>query len=92
MKLDLSTTELECEQLHFPCNRIMNADHWETTLFEVAPTQFGTYMTFRRRVLDAFRDYQVPVIQLHRETPKEAVCVVFEKVNTGGGYRSQYSS
>ena len=84
VELDLSTTELECQQLHFPCNRIMNADHWETTLFEVAPTQFGTYMTFRRRVLNAFRDYQVPVIQLHRETPKEAVCVVFEKVNTGG--------
>ena len=28
--------------------------------------------------------YRVPVIALDRSTSKEAVCVVFEKVNTGG--------
>ena len=26
----------------------------------------------------------MPVIHLEKETPKEAVCTVFEKVNTGG--------
>ena len=31
-----------------------------------------------------FRSYQLPVIQLKKETSKEAVCIVFEKVNTGG--------
>ena len=82
--LDLSTTELECRHLHFPCNRIMVADDWETTLFREAPAQFGAYMEFRRQVLDAFRDYQIPVIELQKETSKEAVCLVFEKVNTGG--------
>ena len=35
-------------------------------------------------MLAAFRNYQIPVIQLQRETSKEAVCWVFEKVNTGG--------
>ena len=84
VKLDLSTTELECEHLHFPCNQIMNSDAWETTLYRVAPAQFGTYLEFRRQVLDAFRAYQIPVIQLQKETSKEAVCLVFEKVNTGG--------
>lgn len=84
MDLDLSTTELECEQLHFPCNQIMNADNWETTLHRVAPAQFGTYMEFRGQVLEAFRNYQIPVIELEKEISKEAVCLVFEKVNTGG--------
>src|ERR1019366_4160999 len=31
-----------------------------------------------------FKSYHVPVITLDRSTSKEAVCVVFEKVNTGG--------
>ena len=84
VELDLSTTELECQRLHFPCNQIMNSDDWETTLYRVAQAQFGTYLEFRRLVLEAFRAYQIPVIQLQKETSKEAVCLVFEKVNTGG--------
>ena len=84
VELDLSTTELECQHLHFPCNQIMGSDNWEMTLHRVASAQFGAYMKFRAQVLDAFRKYQIPVIQLQRETSKEAVCVVFEKVNTGG--------
>lgn len=82
--LDLSTREKECEQLYFPCDQTMNSDAWEETLHKVAPEHFQLYMDFRRSVLNAFREYQIPVIQLHKETPKEAVCVVFEKVNTGG--------
>lgn len=82
--LDLSTTELECRQLYFPCSQVMGSDDWEATLHRVAPDQFGTYMAFRGQVLAAFRSYQLPVIQLSKETSKEAVCLVFEKVNTGG--------
>jgi hypothetical protein len=82
--LDLSTTELECRQLYFPCNQIMSSDDWEATLHQVAPGDFGTYMAFRRQVLAPFRVYQLPVIQLKKETSKEAVCIVFERVNTGG--------
>jgi len=82
--LDLSTTEFECRQLHFPCNQVMSSDDWEATLHQVAPEQFGTYMAFRAQVLAPFRGYQLPVIQLKKETSKEAVCLVFEKVNTGG--------
>ena len=84
LELDLSTTELECQQLHFPCNHIMSSDDWEATLHRVAPEQFTTYMAFRSQVLAPFRTYQLPVIQLKKETSKEAVCLVFEKVNTGG--------
>ena len=64
--LDLSTTELECKHLHFPCNQIMNSDDWEDALYKAASDQFGAYMQFRRHVLEAFRTYQIPVIQLKK--------------------------
>jgi hypothetical protein len=82
--LDLSTTELECEQMCFPCNQILSSDAWEATLHQVAPQHFADYMAFRAQVLGPFRSYQLPVILLKKETSKEAVCLVFEKVNTGG--------
>jgi len=82
--LDLSTRELECQQLHFPCDQIMNSDDWEMTLHKVAPDSFSDYMRFREQIINAFRSYQLPIIELKKETSKEAVCLVFEKVNTGG--------
>jgi hypothetical protein len=82
--LDLSTHQLECENFYFPCNQILKSDAWEMELHRNCPEKFGRYMEFRERVLDAFRFYQVPVIVLDKSTSKEAVCLVFEKVNTGG--------
>ena len=35
-------------------------------------------------MLQHFKSYQVPVIALGHDTSHEAVCLVFEKVNTGG--------
>jgi hypothetical protein len=82
--IDLSSREKECRELHFPCDQILNSDEWEEALQEFAPEHFGVYMKFRRNVINAFRSYQLPVIELKKETSKEAVCLVFEKVNTGG--------
>ncbi|GGP26841.1 DUF262 domain-containing protein [Silvimonas amylolytica] len=84
LKLDLSSPEKEYQQLYFPCRQTLNSDTWEEGLQETCPEHFGTFMKFRKQVLQAFRNYQLPVIQLHRTTSKEAVCLVFEKVNTGG--------
>lgn len=84
IKLDLSTPQKEYEQLYFPCRQTLNSDAWEEGLQEARPEQFSLYMKFRKQVLQAFRSYQLPVIQLHKSTSKEAVCLVFEKVNTGG--------
>ena len=39
---------------------------------------------FESQVLQRFHQYRVPIIELLQSTPKEAVCQVFEKVNTGG--------
>ncbi len=82
--LDLSSTALECEHLHFPCDQIMSSDDWEKALWGYSKDGFDVFMAFRSQVLDAFRNYALPVIQLGKETTKEAVCLVFEKVNTGG--------
>lgn len=82
--LDLSTTQLECEQMYFPCDQTMESDAWESALIKISIEKFQTYMAFRDKVLIPFRKYQMPVIKLHKSTSKEAVCLVFEKVNTGG--------
>ena len=82
--LDLSTRQLECQNLVFPCDQIINSDNWEQDLLKYAPESFAKYMEFRGKVVSAFRRYQLPIIELKKETSKEAVCLVFEKVNTGG--------
>ena len=45
---------------------------------------FSFYERFNQYVMSQFSEYSLPVISLDKETPKEAVCTVFEKVNTGG--------
>lgn len=83
-ELDLSTLELECQGLYFPCDATFDADKWEDGLDDFNPEGREVYKAFRKKVLTSFRDYKLPSIQLLKETPKEAVCTVFEKVNTGG--------
>ena len=82
--LDLSSRELECQQLYFPCNRILNWAEWLQDLNQFNGQELGQFLTFQRQVLDVFSSYEVPIIELKKETSKEAVCLVFEKVNTGG--------
>lgn len=82
--IDLSSRELECQQLYFPCNCILTWSEWLQDLNRFNGQQLPQFLEFQRRVLDAFSTYQVPIIELKKETSKEAVCLVFEKVNTGG--------
>jgi len=82
--LDVSTRENEIDAFHFPCSQILNSDEWEQVLSEHAPEKLAQFMKFRRLVVEPFRNYALPVISLRKETSKEAVCLVFEKVNTGG--------
>lgn len=42
------------------------------------------YLTFMSEIIQTVSHYQIPVITLDKETPKEAVCQVFENVNQGG--------
>jgi hypothetical protein len=89
--LDVSTTELECEQEMFPLGRIFDGpavDSWMMTYVqrdpEHASKRLERWSAFKQDVLGNFTGYTVPVIVLRKETPREAVCTVFEKVNTGG--------
>jgi hypothetical protein len=82
--LDLSTRELECQQLHFPCDKILDDSQWLQDLFQFNPGGMEQFLMFKKKVIGAFSAYQIPIIELKKETSKEAVCLVFEKVNTGG--------
>ncbi len=82
--LDLSSEEKEFAEFYFPCNQILNSDAWEEGLMAYDPSRFARYMKFRSEILNRFRSYDVPIIELSKENSKEAVCLVFEKVNTGG--------
>lgn len=82
--LDLSTRQLECQQLYFPCNCILNWSNWLQDLNRFNSEQLAPFLEFQKQILEPFKTYQVPIIELKKETSKEAVCLVFEKVNTGG--------
>lgn len=87
--LDLSTPELEYAAMMYPITQVFDWDRWQDGFDEYwsgnANSTFReTFRTFKREVLENFKRYRVPVISLGRSTSKEAVCVVFEKVNTGG--------
>jgi len=82
IELDISTPEKEVDQLQFPCNQILDYDDWQDRCYEAG--KFAEFKAFKKAVLEPFRDYYIPVIALSKHTTKEAVCLVFEKVNTGG--------
>ncbi|AME28769.1 GmrSD restriction endonuclease domain-containing protein [Burkholderia sp. PAMC 26561] len=87
--LDLSSPELEYENLMYPLNQAFNWDTWQEEFgdFWIAkgkPEVREVFKEFKNDVLKNFTEYQVPVIALGADTSHEAVCLVFEKVNTGG--------
>ncbi|MCQ2348178.1 MAG: DUF262 domain-containing protein [Paludibacteraceae bacterium] len=89
IKLDLSTRALEIENCYFPVNLIY--DPMETNLWQMEYMKYYSdstmqqmYFTFMLRFLNPLQNYKLPVIQLSKDTKKEAVCQIFENVNTGG--------
>lgn len=90
IKLDLSNQDKEYEQKMFPVNIVFDSN-------ALMKWQFGYMMhysgqneavklleDFQREVITTIISYKLPVITLSKETPREAVCKVFENVNTGG--------
>lgn len=85
--LDLSIPEKEYAALRFPVNQVFDWDDWQEGFWEFWENDKGKrdlFKAFKADVLQNFKNYDVPVIALDRNTSKEAVCLVFEKVNTGG--------
>ncbi len=86
---DLSSPEQEYATLMYPVTKVFDWDRWQDGFDQywkgdANEAMRETFRKFKREVLENFKYYRVPVISLDRSTSKEAVCVVFEKVNTGG--------
>lgn len=77
------------EKLMFPVNQVFDWDAWQDGFGDYWIGKGDTakrqvFQRFKNEVLQHFKSYQVPVIALGHDTSHEAVCLVFEKVNTGG--------
>lgn len=91
-ELDLSTRMGEFENLMFPVSMVFDFPEWQkecvSHFMASDPNSFQEKWTllntFQEQIVENFTSYHVPVIALDKDTSKEAVCVVFEKVNTGG--------
>ena len=90
VKLDLSDRQKEYEHKMFPVNIVFDSN-------ALMKWQFGYMMyytgqadalklleDFQSEVINTIVSYKLPVITLDKTTPREAVCKVFENVNTGG--------
>ncbi len=89
--LDVSTRDAELAAERFPLSIVLDyaaTMKWQLAYLSDGPgdpeDRLSTWTAFNEGVITPFVQYQVPTIRLIRETPKVAVCQVFEKVNTGG--------
>lgn len=87
--LDLSAADQEYAAFMYPVGKVFDWDRWQDGFDnfwrgDEHQAKRESFRAFKRLVLENFKYYRVPVISLDRSTSKEAVCVVFEKVNTGG--------
>lgn len=84
---DYSTPDREYEAMLFPLSKVFDPDEWMEgfqEFWDYDREKTRLWLRFNREVIKRFEQYQVPVIELGKETPKEAICQVFEKVNQGG--------
>lgn len=90
IKLDLSAREKEYKEKMFPINIIFSSNllmdwtmgYW--TYYNGDTSAIELFKKFKSEVIDTISAYKLPVITLDKSTPREAVCKVFENVNTGG--------
>lgn len=88
--LDLSDREKEYEHKMFPLNIVYHGiDLMDWALgyaqyYAVDKEAVELFKQFKDQIVDTISMYKLPVITLDKSTPREAVCKVFENVNTGG--------
>lgn len=88
--LDVSSRDGEFKNHMFPLNIVY--DRTATSKWRNEYQRYHGYDSaiverfdiFDTEIPQAIYGYKVPVIKLNKETPKDAVCQVFENVNTGG--------
>ncbi len=92
VELDLSTRDSEIAAGLFPLDIALDSGatmDWQMAYLRPEldgeqKLRYEKWKLFHDGILRSFEQYQVPTIALAKSTPKEAVCQVFEKVNTGG--------
>ncbi len=90
VELDLSARQNEFQQKMFPLNIILDSGEeqkWQNeyyAYYNYDPAVIRQFTKFFSKIIMPTQKYAVPVILLDKDTPKEAVCQVFENVNTGG--------
>lgn len=88
--LDVSTPELQYAQRLLPVALLFNSEGYMTWKMGFAKHHAQSsdaamfLMRFDEAIWLRFQQFKVPAIELTQDTPREAVCQVFEKVNTGG--------
>lgn len=88
---DYSTQEAECQAELFPLPLVFDAvglTNWQMNFLQIEQEHLQERLVrwneLMQTIIQRFQQYQIPLILLRKEVPKEAVCQVFEKVNTGG--------
>jgi hypothetical protein len=84
---DYSTPEREYGAHLFPLHAIFDGGDWGyefTDHWEGDKEKRALWRDFNDAFVKPFDRYHLPVIELGKATPRQAVCQVFEKVNTGG--------
>lgn len=90
IELDISTEEKEFQNKLFPLNIILDpikSQNWQNkyyAFYSYDAAVIQEYTKFYTEIVMVTMQYKMPVIYLEKNTPKEAVCQVFENVNTGG--------
>lgn len=87
VEADYSSSEKEYEAYLFPLSHVFDPSEWRVEFEEYwdhSSEMSRFYNDFEKYVIDQFDDYHIPTINLYSDTSKEAVCIIFEKVNTGG--------
>ena len=85
--LDLSTQEKEFENRMFPLNCAFESTDWFHDWRDYSNGKkdiLDLEKRFERSVVRRIARYEMPIIQLGQENGREAICLVFEKVNVGG--------
>ena len=91
VECDLSTIGEEVERGFFPLSVIYDwpaLNAWQQAFQDTSRSDLAErtelWLKFQTGVIQELQTYSIPVIKLGRDTTREAVCRVFEKVNTGG--------
>lgn len=87
--LDLSSRDAEIERAMFPLDQTFDITTswlfgWMTYWGARDPAMIELGNRFNADVLNAIKTYKMPVIELGSSNGREAICLIFEKVNVGG--------